>query len=147
MLSTHFLIELTGFRRRAVDALGFLAGPANAGFFLGALALLGFAQSGISKRMSARVTLVIGESAQHDARGFWGNCGSCGCGRYGSCYRFGRCAGALGRGATIGRWGGGFGFDLARTGDAAFDLFDDDGLAAAVAEALAHHALFDAGAL
>ena len=61
---------------------------------------------------------------------------------------FGGCAGALGCGgaAVGGRSDRRLYLGLARTG-AALDLLDDDGLAAAVAEALAHDALLDAATL
>src|ERR1700724_2834344 len=116
---------------------------ANEGILLGARALFVFAELGAGERLGAGAALLLGERAQHDAGGFRRGGGSSR-----SCRRRGPCA----------RWRGGLfrccapfgshGLRFALGGaDAAFDLFDDDGLAAAMAEALAHDALLDAAAL
>ena len=111
-------------------------------FFFGDLALFRLAQPRVGERVRARAALFLGERAQHDA---------------GRLRRGGRRRGRCRRAAT-GPWRGNVRFGagaalrcdrrrrlrlrLART-DAALDLLDHDRLAAAMAEALAHDALFD----
>ena len=95
----------------------------------------------IRERMRARIALVLGKRAQHDARCFRRHSRSpCRC-RGGLAWR----SSALGRGAAIGDRR--FELGLAWTGNAALNLLDHNGLAAAMTEALAHDALLDAAAL
>src|SRR3984957_8374939 len=56
----------------ALGALGGLARDAHMGLLLGDLALLGLAQASVGQRMHARFLLVLGQRAQHDARGLRG---------------------------------------------------------------------------
>ena len=121
------LARFGGFALGLVD--DFAALPA-ARFFLGDLALFGFAHARIGERVGARDALFLGQRAQHDA---------------GRLRRFGRAAAGAAFGAAarlrarLDRRRLGLG--LGRCADrAAFDLLDHDLLAAAMAEALAHHA-------
>ena len=111
-------------------------------FFLGDLALFGFAQARVGERVGARAALFLGQRAQHDARRLR---------RRGRGRRRGSGAGgdgALRRGAARARPAPArLRLRLARPGDAALHLLDNDRLAAAMAEALAHDALLDAAAL
>jgi hypothetical protein len=109
-----------------------LAAGAAARFFLGDLALFGFAHARIRQRMGACNALVVGQGAQHHA-------GNLRCiGRRRRWRRRGLgCGAAFLRRLHRRRLGLGFG----RPADAAaFDLLDHDLFAAAVTEALAHHA-------
>src|SRR6185437_2374700 len=134
VLAALFLFALARFRGFALGFIDALAALAAARFFLGDLALFGFAHARIGQRMGARDALLLGQRAKNDAR----------------CFR--RLGGRRGwRGLSFGgRLGDGFerrrlGLGLGRAADrAAFDLLDHDLLAAAMAEALAHHARFGA---
>ena len=53
VLAAALLRRACALPRRALGALGFLAGAADAGFFLGELAFFGFAQLGVGERMGA----------------------------------------------------------------------------------------------
>ena len=148
VLAALFFAELARFGGGALGAIDFFAASTNAGFFLGALALLVFPQLCAGERMGARIALVIGQRAQHDS-----GCFRRGSSRSARSRRGGRgFAGRSGRGGRTPRRGsairrgGGLRLGFARA-DTAFDLLDDDRLAAAVAETLAHHALLDAAAL
>src|SRR6516225_7195978 len=136
-----------GFATMASDPNGFFAFIPGAGLFLGAFPLFVFAQPRIGERMRTRVAFVFGQRAKDDAGCFWRYAGSPGRGRAcaGASHRLWRCAGAFRRGSAIRYCRFRLGF--ARTGNAALYLLDYDGLAAAMAEALAHHALFHAAAL
>ena len=113
-------------------ALGALAGFADGAmtrFLFGDLALFGFAQARIAKRVGAAVALFVGEGAKHHAR--WLRRGR---GRSSRRLRCGNFRGRLRRrGSNFGSLG------LGARRAALLDL-DDDLLAAAVAETLAHHA-------
>src|SRR5664279_2237756 len=119
------LARLGGFALGLVDDFAALAA---ARFFLGDLALFGFAHARIRQRMGARDALFLGQGAQHNA----GRLGGLG-GRWRGFARGGRLSHGLDRRRL--------GLDLGRSTDAAaFDLLDHDLLAAAVTEALAYHA-------
>src|SRR5262249_54185717 len=141
VLAAVFLVALAGFRRRALDTLGFLARAPCPRLLFGSLALFVFARTRVPGRLRARGSPVPGKRSQHDPRCFRRHstipCRCCG----GLAWR----SGALGRGAAIGDRRLGLG--LAGTGNTALNLFDHNGLAAAMTEALAHDALLDAAAL
>ena len=111
------------------------------------LALFGFAQPRVGERMRAGAALFLGQRAQHDAGGF----GAARPAAVAASRRRRRGAGLRRRGAlrrrARARAAARLGLGLARAADAALDLLDDDRLAAAMAEALAHDALLDAAAL
>ena len=145
VLTALFFIAFARLRPHPFGAISFLPALTDAGFLFGDLALFRLAQTCIGQRVGARATLLFSQCAQNDAgrlgrggrrRGSGGSRRSLR-GR-GSHPAFRRCA-AFGR-------GGGLGFGFGRT-NAPLHLFDDNRLAASVAEALAHHALLDAAAL
>src|SRR6185437_14290422 len=128
VLAALFFAAFAFFGGFTLGLVDHVAGLAAARLFLGNLALFGFAYARIRQCMGARNALFFGQSAQHDA---------------GWLRRINGCSNRRGLG---GRFLGGFdrrrfGLDLGRAADAAaFDLLDHHLLAAAVTEALAHHA-------
>src|SRR5262249_628089 len=153
-LAALFFFTLAGFGSGALGALDLFARAPDPSFLFGALAFFVFAQTRVRERMRARVAFVLGEGAQHHAGRFRRHCRSrsrrtaalAGCPptRRRSAGLDG-CPGTLGRSGSVGRRCLGFG--LAWSRNAAFDLLDHDGLAAAMTEALAHHSLLNAAAL
>ncbi len=133
------LARLGGF---ALGAVGGFAAGAAAGFFLGDLAFFGFAHAA-NRPAHERARCALPRSVCAARRR-----------RLSALLRRRRGAGAATAGLAAGagcaarfrRFDGfGFGSGFGRAADdAAFDLLDDDLLAAAVAEALAHHARFRA---
>src|SRR5581483_1071623 len=137
-----FLVAFAHVRSFALGALGRFAAGAAARLFLGDLALFDLAHARVGERAGARGTFIFGQRAQHDAglRRRRGRCRS---------RRGGGCRGLAG---GCGRSGGALFGDLGRRGrrrgfadDATLHLLDGDLLAAAMAEALAHGPLLDAG--
>ncbi len=145
---------LAGFGGVAFGAFAVFALAAGAGVGLLALAVFLFTDAGVVQRPGAGVALVIGQRAQDDAglRARRGRLDRRPGGRAGGRRR--ARGGRRGPGGRRGcRPGGGRGRGRGRGGrrlrrfmGAALHLFDDDGLGAAMREALAHDALFD-GAL
>src|SRR5262249_57548568 len=101
----------------------------------------------VEERRGTRVAFTFGQGAKDDAACFWRYGGSPSRGRAcsGASHRLWRCAAAFRCGSALRYCRFRLGF--ARTGNAALYLLDYDGLAAAMAEALAHHALLHAAAL
>ena len=67
MTAALFLFALARFSGGPLDALALVALGANLGFFLGTLAIFGFALAGLDQSVSARIALFIGEGTQNDA--------------------------------------------------------------------------------
>ena len=67
MLATLFFIALACFRGFPLSTIDLLATGTAASFFFGNFALLRLANPRIGERVRARVTLLIGQRAQHDA--------------------------------------------------------------------------------
>ena len=131
VLAALVFLALARFGGFALGLVDDLAALAAARLFLGDLALFGFAHARIGQRMGARDALFLGQRAQHDA-------GRLRLPRRGAA-RGAALAAAAGFFARLDRRRLGLG--LGRSADAAaFDLLDHDLLAAAMAEALAHHA-------
>jgi hypothetical protein len=137
-----FLVALARFRGLAFGPFCVLANLAIAFLLLGDLAFFGFAEPGVLERASARFLFFLGQRGQHQpGRPRWG--GGCDRGRghrrrHG--LRLALCRYRLLRHDLVSDRRLGLGV----ADNAAFDLFDDDGLGAAVAETLAHNALLDA---
>ena len=113
------------------------------GIQLGALALFNLDLFRLVEGGGAGAKLRLSERAQHDARlGLRGNDRRR---RFGRRRSFAGGEASEDRTTVLGR--GDFRFGLAWSGDAPFDLLDNDRLAATVAETLAHDALLDAAAL
>src|SRR5664280_1564644 len=130
VLVALFLLALARIGGFALGLVDHFAALAAASLFLGDLALFGFAHARIRQRMGARDALLVGQRAQHHA-GWLRRLGG---------HRRRRGFGLGGR-LPCGLDGCRLGLDLGRSADAAaFDLLDHDLLAAAVTEALAHHA-------
>ena len=146
VLAPFFFVALARFGLCTVGFLELFTRLPNPRFLFGDLALFRFAQTRVGERVCARAALFLGERAQYDA-GRLRRGGR----RRSRCRRARR---APGRGNVALRRRRGTALDrrrrlrlrLART-DAALHLFDNDRFAAAMAEALAHDALFDAAAL
>ena len=149
MLAALFLVALARFRSCPLGPVGFFAGMANASFFFRDLSLFRLAQASVGERMSAGAAFFVGECAKHHTGRLrnrrarrWRRCH----GRRSRSQNFGG-RDTLWRRNAVGCRRSGFLFNLARTGDAALYFLDDNRLAAAVAETLAHHALLNAAAL
>ncbi|MGY4283419.1 hypothetical protein ACVWXO_002639 [Bradyrhizobium sp. LM2.7] len=130
---TFFLGLAAGFGGVALDALGAFADGAALGFLFGLATLLDLTHLGIGERAGTRRTLVLGQGPQHHAGTGVARRSSF---RHGTrrCSGRGRCR--LRNLGCLRLW--------AVADPALAALFDHDLLAAAVAEALAHSARFDA---
>src|SRR5215831_813855 len=139
VFAAPLLIGLARLRSLTLGSLGGLAHGADERFLFRNLALFGFAQPGVIERVDTRLLLFLSQTAQHHAARWLGSRSGCGCRGRGR-----RWCRDLGRRRAFGGSGrcGDIGFGSRR--DAAFHLFHDDRLGAAMAEALAHHALLDA---
>ena len=135
-----FLFALARFGGFALGRFARLALAARLGFRLLAAAVLLLARARVDERPGARLALLFGERAQHDA----------------GLRRRRRAVGARGAPLAARPERAGFGRDDARVGgaaraaaaspgseNAALDLLDDDRLAAPVRKTLAHGALLD----
>src|SRR5215831_6616786 len=132
-------VGLACFGGLAFGSLGGLAQSADKGFLFRDLALFGFAQPGVVERVHARLLFFLGQAAQHHTAGrLGGRSGSSRGGRRGRCR-----GGGFGAGGTLGGRRGRGRVGLRARRHAAFHLFDDHRLGAAMAETLAHHALLD----
>src|SRR5262249_46672583 len=132
-------IGLACFGGLAFGPLVGLAETADERFLFRNLALFGFAQPRVVERVHARLLFLLGQAAQHHtARRLGGSSRRGRGGRRGRCRR-----GGLAGGGTLGRRRGRGRVGLRSRRRAAFHLFDDDRLGAAMAETLAHHALLD----
>ena len=67
MFAAFLFVALARFRCRPFGTIRFFASPADACFFFGAFAFFGIAQLRTGERLSACITLVIGERAQDNA--------------------------------------------------------------------------------
>ena len=138
------LARLGGLALGLFDGVALLA---NLRLFFGDLAFLGLAQAGIAERVGAAVALFIGQGAQHHAGRLGRGGGRSGCGRRrcsGGRRRLGgRRCGRRALGDRCGRRSRGLGLAVGANGAALLDL-DDHLLAAAMTEALAHHARLSA---
>src|SRR6185437_2032816 len=137
LLAAIFFLALACISGLALGLVGAFAGGAAARGLLGNLALFGFAHARIRERVGARCAFFLGKRAQHHA----------GCLRLVGWRGRRRGRGISGDSRTRCRrfhWRR-LGLGFARSADAAaFYLLDHHLLAAAVTEALAHHACFRA---
>src|SRR5262245_27443386 len=139
VLATLFFVALASFRGLTLRTIGGLTACSAPPLFLGNTALFCFAYARVGKRMSTSGALFLGQGPQHNA-GLWLRC------------RFSRRQASTARATCFSdrcflRFGcrRGFGLGLAwPADDTTFDLFNDDLLAAPVAETLAHDARFGA---
>src|SRR5262245_541913 len=138
VLATLFFLALTSFRGLTLRAIGSLTACAAPPLFLGNTALFCFAYARVGKRMSTRGTLFLGQGPQHNAGRLW--------------LRFSRRQASTARATRFSdrcflRFGcrRGLGLGLAWPADnTTFDLFNDNLLAAPVAETLAYYACLGA---
>ncbi len=137
VLAAPLFIGLARFGGLALGSLGGFAHAADECFLFRNLALFRFAQPGVVERVDARPLFFFGQAPQHHAAGRLGGRRRCGLGGRGGR----RCRGLASR-RTLGRSRcGRIGLRPGRR--AAFHLLHHHRLGAAMAEALAHHALLD----
>ena len=144
VLAAALFLSFASLRGITLGALYGFTAFAEQGLLFGNFALFCFAQPGIAQCTGTSRALLVCERTQHNSGRFGRSCW-CRSGRRGGRRdRDGRGGGksAFGRRRSRGR-----GLSPCSGGYAAFDLLNNDRLAAAMAETLAHHPLLDARVL